>query len=145
MRMGNRDEERRLVPGAAKASRSSCGEPSHGSEFLKIRKAKARRVISCTFPETARCTERSTVERVNGHLTDVFGARSLRVRGHIKKLGVPAPTVGRPLEMRSWVFDPSSQRTESTFRSRVPGTHGRLPRQRLQFARNNLLRYFREP
>ena len=71
----------------------------------KIREAKARRSIGYTCPEAHHHAERSTVERVNGRLKDEFGARHLRVRGHVTALchlmfGVLALTVSQLVKLR---------------------------------------------
>ena len=71
----------------------------------KIREAKAQRCIGYTYPEARHYAERSTVERVNGRLKDEFGARHLRVRGHVKALchlmfGVLALTVSQLVKLQ---------------------------------------------
>ena len=46
--------------------------------------ARARRKAGYVLAEDVRYNERSTAERVNGHLKDDFGGRYVRVRGHAK-------------------------------------------------------------
>jgi hypothetical protein len=46
--------------------------------------AKARRRLDFQFPEDVRYNQRSSSERVNGHLKDNHGGSTVRVRGHDK-------------------------------------------------------------
>ena len=54
-----------------------------GKEALK-REAKAQRAAGFVPPVRKRYKERSTVERVFGHLKDAYGGRHVRVRGNAK-------------------------------------------------------------
>ena len=72
-------------------------------EELK-REARARRTCGLVMPESVRYRIRSGVERTNARLKDEFGARHVRVRGHLKvlnhlMLGVLALTVDQLMRL----------------------------------------------
>jgi Transposase DDE domain len=52
-------------------------------EFIKS-EAKARKILNLPPAEDVRYNERSTAERANARLKDEFGARKVRVKGHMK-------------------------------------------------------------
>lgn len=53
-------------------------------QLEKEEEAKARRTLNFHFPEEIRYNARSTAERTNARLKDEFGARKVRVKGHLK-------------------------------------------------------------
>ncbi len=68
------------------------------------REARARRMCGLVMPESVRYRIRSGVERTNARLKDEFGARHVRVRGHMKvfshlMFGVLALTVDQLMRL----------------------------------------------